>query len=536
MVDGMRDGENTPVADGSNPAGGVPRPQTFSQSFAADLIDAMQDGFSVLGSDGVALHANPALCQMTGFSEEELVGQRPPHPYWPPEEYSQIQEALEETLKGSGLAFELTFMRKNGQRFPAIVTAFTVIPQNGDPICYAATVKDITERKQSENALRDWNQTLELRVGTRTRQLEQSENRFRQLVEATFEGIVISENGVIIDANRQIAAMLNYDLVEIIGLPVVDCVAPESRSRVTRRILDGIEGPYEFTGMRKDGSTLPMEAHGRMMEWNGKATRVTVLRNLSAAKGAEARLASQKVELDQALRLALVSEVSAGIVHQIGQPLSAIGAHVSAFATRYQAGEVETDDCHHFLDELAANVARMRDSVIRLKALANPEQAKRLPVNLNALITESINLVQAANMSEHFEIVTEMDSELPLLPADKVQLSQVVINLVRNAMDACVDFPPERRIIQITTRAIEGQGVELGVRDSGTGIAPSVMIHLFDPFFTTKPEGFGIGLRLSRTIVEAHGGTLEGRNNPDGIGATFRVLLPLGSKLSDTKA
>ena len=527
--------EVVPGTDGFNPASGTLHQHSNPGSLAAALIHSMQEGFSVVDSEGIALDANPALCEITGFSREELVGKGPPYPYWPPEEYSQIQEALGKTLNGCGSAFELTFMRKNGQRFPALVTAFTVEGRKGDPICYAATVKDITERKQGEDAIRDWNQTLELRVAARTSELKHSENRFSLLVDATFEGIVVSENGKIIDANHQIAAMLNYDLPEIIGFSVLDFVAEESRSLVARRIMDGLEGPYEFNGLRKDGTTLPMEAHGRMMNWVGKAMRVTALRDLSAAKSAEARLIRQKAELDQAVRLALISEVSAGIIHQISQPLSAIGVQVSSFTARNESGEIDSDECHHFLDELAANVSRMRDSVIHLKALANPEQAKRLPVDFNALVAESLKLVRSASESSGLETMIDMDSEIPLLLADRVQLSQVVINLVRNAMDACVDLPPERKTIRITTRAIGNQKVELCVRDSGGGLAPSVMSRLFDPFFSTKANGFGIGLRLSRTIVEAHGGTLEGCNQADGIGAIFRVTLPLGLAPSDTK-
>lgn len=510
-------------------------PQTFPGSFATDLIHSMQDGFSLVDSNGMALEVNPALCRITGFSREELVGQFPPHPYWPPEEYPKIGAAYEETLNGAGSTFELTFMRKNGQRFPAIISAFTLVAHNGDPVRYAATVKDITERKQAEDAMRNWNHTLERRVAARTAELEQTQNRFRQLVDATFEGIVVSKNGIIIDVNHQIAVMLNYELSEIIGMSVLDCVAPESRSWVASRIVNGIEGPYEFLGMRKDGVTLPMEAHARTMDWKGKEMRVTAVRDLSAAKSAAEMLARQKAELDQALRLALVSEVSAGIIHQIAQPLCTIEAHVAGFTTRYQSEEVVPDDWKQFLAEIAANSARIRDSVVHLKALANPGQPKRQPVNFNEMVIEALKLAQATNGGQRFGLMAEMDGELLDFPVDRVQMSQVVINLVRNAMDASEDVPPERQIIRITTRAMKSGALELLIRDSGTGIPPSVKSQLFEPFFTTKPNGFGIGLRLAQTIVAAHGGTLEGFNNPDGVGATFRVQLPLIFMPHDTK-
>lgn len=498
-----------------------------SVAFATNLMRSMQDGFSVLNLDGVAVEANPAFCQMTGFSMDELVGAAPPHPYWPPEDYVRIQEVLDESANGNGSTFELTFMRKTGQRFPVIVSAFTVLNRNGDPISYAATVKDITGRKQAEEAMRGWNQTLERRVAVRTAELKQSEARFRQLVDATFEGVVISENGVVIDGNPQIAAMLGCDFPEMIGRRVTDFIAPESRDLVLKRISEGFEAPYEFTGLRLDGTKMPMEAHGRMMIWQGKNARVTALRDLTSKKLAEARIEAQKTELDQALRLALLSEVSAGIVHQIGQPLSAIGASLAAAVFRFKSGEVTSGESLQLIEETALNIARMRDSVIHLRALANPEQPNRVTTDFNGMVADTLHLMRAEADSLRFDLTLDPAPDLPPLRADTVQLSQVVINLVRNALDACADCPPERRTVLIRTRAIGDRQLELCVRDSGTGIAPAVMDHLYLPFFTTKPDGFGIGLRLSRTIINAHGGTIDGCNNSDGIGATFRVVLPL---------
>lgn len=129
---------------------------------------------------------------------------------------------------------------------------------------------DITGRKQNEETMRGWNQTLERRVAIRTAELKQSEARFRQLVDATFEGIVISRNGIIIDGNNQIASMLGCNLHDMIGQPVIDFIAPKSRSIVTERMAEGAETTYEITGLRLDGTTLPMEVHGRMMTWHGK--------------------------------------------------------------------------------------------------------------------------------------------------------------------------------------------------------------------------------------------------------------------------
>ena len=116
--------------------------------FSDSLIASMQDGFSVLDNHGVHINVNPAFCRMTGFEREELIGVGPPHPYWPPEQYKEIEKAFQNTLRGEFADFELTFMRKNGERFPAIVSPSWIKDKQGNVISYFATVKDITERKK----------------------------------------------------------------------------------------------------------------------------------------------------------------------------------------------------------------------------------------------------------------------------------------------------------------------------------------------------------------------------------------------------
>ena len=139
------------------------------------------------------------------------------------------------------------------------------------------------------------------------------------------------------DGNAQFAALHGYKLVEMIGRPVDDFIAPESRALVGQRIRDNDENTYEFVGLRKDGSIFPAEAHGRMTTWHGRIARVTALHDLTSGKRAAARFQAQQTELEHAQRLALVSEVSAGIIHQIGQPLCAMGANVAVALGRLRA-------------------------------------------------------------------------------------------------------------------------------------------------------------------------------------------------------
>ena len=490
------------------------------------LVDSMQEGVAVLGLNGSIIDVNPAFLRMTGFLKEELVGLPPPRPYWPPEERLRIQAAIEESVTNPEAAFELVFMRKNGQRFPVIVTSMILRGPNGEAIGYAATVRDATSDPIGERTLRKWNRRLELRVGERTAQLQQTRARLRLLAGATFEGIVVTQDGIILDANPQFATFCGCELNDLIGRDIIQFVAPESQSLVASRISQGIEGAYEFVAMRSDGRRFPAEANAAKKTWQGRVTRITAVRDLSERKAAKAKLDALSADLEQALRLALLGEISMGIVHQIAQPLTNIGMRLLIAKT-----SVET--CHGAacgplaaFHEVESDVARIRDVTNHLRALANPERPNRESVAINALVRECGRLLESEVEKRGAGIRFDLDESIPELPADSIQLSQVVINLLRNALEAGDGLPPERRSVDLKTRKLPGEGVEIRISDLGVGIPPEAMDRLFSPFFTTKPNGLGIGLRLSRTIIRAHGGRIECAANRPGPGATFTVVLP----------
>jgi len=251
-----------------------------AKEFSEGLLAAMQDGLSVLDSRGVSVHVNPAFCKMTGFSREEIVGVGPPRPYWPAEEMEEIERALQKLLSDQPQDHELTFMRKNGQRFPVIVSpSYTRDPQ-GNVVHRFATFKDITERKQAEEALRE------------------SETRFRTLSESSFEGIAIHRKGKILEANQPLATMFGYELSEVIGMHALDFTVPESRDLLLHNIVSGYRDPFELTGLRKDGTTFPVEVCGRAISYQGRAARVAAIRDITEHKQAEEALQKAREELE----------------------------------------------------------------------------------------------------------------------------------------------------------------------------------------------------------------------------------------------
>lgn len=386
---------------------------------------------------------------------------------------------------------------------------------------------DVTHHKQAESLLRNWNQSLEQQVAARTRELRASEARFKSLAEATFEGIVISRDGIVTDINPQGASMFGYQPSEVIGRPNLDFVAPPSLQSITDYLRAGSSHTMEWTGLRKDGSTFPVESQARNQLMNGEQLRVASLRDLTTAKQATAQIEAQRAELETTRRLALISEISAGIIHQISQPLSAAGSNISIAAAKLAAGAPLWSTALPLVEDVQADISRMTDIVVHLRSLATPARPQPVPAQLNQAVHGVLPMLRQEAGARGITLSTALAPDLPPTSIDLVQLQQVVINLARNGIAACSEISRDQHSVHISTRQLPDQRLELVVRDSGPGLTPEVENRLFTPFFSTKSGGAGIGLRLCQTIIHAHHGSIEGTNNPDTVGACFRIVLPL---------
>jgi len=485
-----------------------------------EIIELAVDGILLGTPEGKISGANSQMQKLAGKRLDQLLGRH-------------VSELFDpEDLVAHPLRFDLlnlvrpyvterALLRPDGSKLP--VEMHSKRMPDGT---YQSIYRDISERQKAEQTMREWNQTLERRVAERTMDLQQSEARFRQLAETTFEGIAISENGILTDGNAQVGVIHGYELAEMIGQPVTNFIAPESREMAVEHLHEGYEITYECVGLRKDGSRFPTEIHGRMGTWHGKTSRITAVRDLTEIKLTAEQLQVMQTELEQAQRLALISEVSAGIIHQIGQPVCAMGANVAAATAKVSGCKAKHCGALGILKDIETDVDTMRKVITHMRTLAHDAKPSRTPTDLNRLLEDVLRLLRQEAANRQVRFVVRQERDLPPVVVDMVQINQVILNLARNAFDSCANCPPERRTVSITTQTAAGPGVELSVTDTGTGIAPEVMEHLFEPFFTTKSAGLGIGLRLSRTITEAHGGSIHAHNNPNGIGATFRVILP----------
>ena len=397
---------------------------------------------------------------------------------------------------------------------------------DGSAVGLTGVILDITERKRAAGILRDWSRALEDQVAERTAAIRDSEGRFRMLAEASQEGVVISQNGVVVDANAQIAALLGYGVAEMIGRPVFDFIPPEERGRVTERIRRGENAPYESLLMRRNGETVPVGCHARTVLRDGSPARVTVLRDLTDLRRRLRDLEDLRIDLENSRGLALASEINSGILQELDGPLAALDAGMTEVAARLTCCPDCPRDAVEIAEDIMADLGRMRDIVVHLGQLADPSPLCLQWISLNSVVLKVLPLLRSE--SDERAIVFETDlSGLPEIRADAVQIKQAVLILARNACEACCEAGRVPGRVAIRTRVVSGSEVELSVCDNGTGLSEEVLGRLFTPFFSTKPSGTGIGLRLCQTISRAHGGSVSASNNPEGGGACFVLRLPI---------
>jgi two-component system, LuxR family, sensor histidine kinase TtrS len=273
------------------------------------------------------------------------------------------------------------------------------------------------------------------------------------------------------------------------------------------------------------GLLLAWVVHTLRVEQQVRLRTAQLRESLLAREQAEVRTRESQETMEHLSRLSILGELSGNLAHEINQPLATIGTYARALLRRQASGTLTGDALTEACTEIAGESQRAGGIVQRIRQFARKRTAAREPVDIAAVANEARRLL--TGLASHApEIV--IDNRLPpgcVALADAAQIQQVLLNLVKNALDATRDLPPERRAVDIIVEHAE-QRVHVHVRDRGPGMAPAERARLFQPFFTTKPDGLGLGLPICKTIIEAHGGRLWAEANEAGPGMTFSFSLP----------
>ena len=252
---------------------------------------------------------------------------------------------------------------------------------------------------------------------------------------------------------------------------------------------------------------------------------IGVTLDVSAQKQADLQLQHQREEMAHRNRVSLMGEMTASFAHELNQPLTAIANTASAARRFIERGNIDPALLQQLLQDMVADSQRAGEVIRGIRSLVRKETSVHTLLDLNSVITETVRLVSTDVLSRESVVTTELDPQLPQVKATLVQIQQVLLNLIINALDAMEGLPPAERRIIISTRSDKGDVVEVSVRDFGTGLPKDRPDKVFDHFFSTKQKGMGMGLAIVRSIIEAHGGTIVGENAPD-RGVSMIVRLP----------
>ncbi|WP_263353287.1 sensor histidine kinase [Acidicapsa acidisoli] len=409
--------------------------------------------------------------------------------------------------------------RRHEDELQRVVTAFNILSDN----LQAAyrSLNDINEQLSRDVAARRQTEAV----------LREREARIRRLIDADIIGIFLWDiEGLIFEANDAFLLMVGYDRGDLVSgrLRWTDLTPPEWRERdaqqwVAELKMTGRMQPMEKEYLRKDGSRVPVLIGSASFEESANQGVAFVL-DLTERKRAEEALREAQANLARVARVTTMGELTASLAHELNQPIAA--AVVNAYTCLQWLGRKQPDleEARAAATRIVGNGKLAGELITRIRSQFEKTAVKREAVDVNEVIREMIALLRSEVMRHNISIRVELADDLPQIIGDRVQLQQVAMNLIMNSIDAMKGVDGLRELI-IKSRRPENEHLIVSVSDTGIGLPSQQTEQIFNAFFTTKPHGTGMGLRISRSIVEAHGGRLWASAN-DGRGATFYFTLP----------
>jgi PAS domain S-box-containing protein len=363
--------------------------------------------------------------------------------------------------------------------------------------------------------------------------LRESEDQWR----AVFENnpimlFVVDAARTVVSVNPSGAEQLGYTVDELIGRSVLDVFHPADREAVQHQVAACFErlgraSSWELRKVRKDGTVLYVRETARAMRRTGRDPVILVVcEDVTERKRAEEALHRAQAELAHVTRLTTLGQLAASIAHEVNQPLAAIVADANASLNWLAAAEPELGRVRETLAAIAVDGHRAADVIQRIRQLATKTEPRKARLDVNDVIRDVVALVRTEVARYEITVTLDAAAPLPSVVGDRVQLQQVVLNLVMNAIEAIAPVTDRPRTLVIRSERDGDDVVRVAVHDTGVGIRAGDLDRVFNAFFTTKPSGMGMGLSISRSIIEAHGGRLWAAPN-EPHGAIFQFSLPV---------
>jgi len=474
-----------------------------------DIVEAIPSGLLLYQYEPedklILLDGNPEAKRLTGINLKECIGKEF-NEIWPQAKQAGITDAYLNVAK-TGQPFESEELYYEDRNLKRIfrVRVFQ-LPQNR----LASAFENVAERKKAEEALRNSEQTL------------------RSYIDNAPDGVmVVNREGRYVEVNKAACNITGYSKDELLNMSIYDMLAPESHQA----------GVDHFNSLVNNGCAssemLYKTKDGQISFCSVDAAKISedrflgFVKDITERKKAERQIQQHRAELAHSWRLNTMGEMSTGMAHELNQPLCAVLNYAQACSRLVKDKEhLNFSELDKSLEQIITQTSRAGEIIRRIRQLIGKRETERAPVNVNSIVKEVLDMESAEAGQKNVTIETMLDEQLPLVFADRIEIEQVVLNLVRNAFEAMSHQEPDQCRLTIRTTKADDSKVMVEVADTGKGLSSEEKEKVFDPFFTTTPGGLGVGLSISRTIIEAHYGRIWMESNP-GEGAAFKFVLPV---------
>lgn len=474
-----------------------------------EIVDSQHEMVCRYRTDGTLTFVNQAYCRFFAKTSEELCGlslfSLIPEPF-----HASTADAIRRAAQGERIEQEHQVIQPGGTIGWHLWEDHPIYNEQGEVVEMQAIGRDITKRRVALEALR------------------QSEDRLSRIFRGSPVPISLirKADGCYLEVNPSWEEFFEAEAACVIGFNPIELGILGERENA-RDFVEFVKAASSVSGLEHQIHTLKgnvrwSSIHCDLTTLGDEECFIVTHKDITHRREAE----QAKMQLEQTTKLAMLGELTASIAHELNQPLGAILSNAETAEMLLRKEAPPLDEIGQILADIRRDDLRASQIIRKVRGMVANRDMLKMPMDVNEMLREVETLTAHDIQRRAIKLHHELADPLPLVEGDWLQLEQIVLNLLLNAIDAMHEVPPRNRWIVMRSHLLVDDRIEINVEDSGPGIQPEHISNIFDSFFTTKNTGMGLGLALSRSIAEAHGGRLTAENNPHG-GATFRLTLPL---------